>query len=186
MVRKERGFSILELMVVVGIIAILAAIAVPNMSSYMDSRRVVNAAEAIYSQVVYARSEAISRSSDVVVRLLPGNSNTWALGVSSVAGCDPTVAAAATANACVLSVSGTNVLKRIVGTDYENVTVSVAPAPVAGQPHTITFDPVRGTATGNGTINVSFNGNQLNIIVGPIGRARICSPVAGGKRYSAC
>ena len=178
--RKDNGFTLIEMLVAVAILGILTAIAVPNMSSYMDSRRVVSAAEAIYSQITYARSEAIARSQNVVVNITPGASNVWAVGVSTNAACDPSHDLA-DASPCVLSVSGINVLKRVLGTEHTDATI-------ASGTNTITFDPVRGTATGNGTITITHSsGNELRVIVSLLGRAKICRPNGSGKRgYSAC
>lgn len=193
--RKVQGFTIIELMVVIAIIAILAAAAVPNINSYMESRRVVSAAESIYSYLLYARSEAISRSQPVVLRITPENSatGTWELGVSTDTDCSPAIGnnkdthTPDTANACVLSVSGVNVFKRLVGKDYKDVTVAITGVEV-DDTHTITFDPVRGTVGvgENITIKVLHNKMELNVIVAPIGRVKICSPVGSGKRYKSC
>lgn len=45
--RQNRGFSLIELMIVVAIISILAAIAVPNYSSYVRKSKVVEATSAL-------------------------------------------------------------------------------------------------------------------------------------------
>lgn len=190
--RKQQGFTVIEVMVVLSVIAILAAAAVPNINSYMDSRRAISAAESIYSYLLYARSEAISRSAPVVVRLTPESAatGTWELGVSTDIDCSPAVGNAATdtpdtADACVLNVSGVNVFKRLVGADYKGVSVTIDNV-AAGATHTFTYDPVRGTVTGNETIKVAYKTMQLNVVIAPIGRVRICSPAGSGKRYKEC
>jgi prepilin-type N-terminal cleavage/methylation domain-containing protein len=41
--RKEKGFTLIELMIVVGIIALIAAMAIPNFITYRNKSRVATA-----------------------------------------------------------------------------------------------------------------------------------------------
>ncbi|WP_326538862.1 GspH/FimT family pseudopilin [Pseudorhodoferax sp.] len=62
-----RGFTMLELMVVVAILAVLAALAGPNMVPVIERWRVRQAVEEMTTTIAYARSEAIKRGGNVVV-----------------------------------------------------------------------------------------------------------------------
>jgi len=64
----SRGFTAIELMVVVAIVAILAALAGPSFRDLIDGWRVRSAAEEITNTMYYARSEAIKRGGRVSVR----------------------------------------------------------------------------------------------------------------------
>ncbi len=61
------GFTLAEAMIVVAILAILAGIAVPSLNQFMLGQRVKNASFDIFSSLVLARSEAITRNTAVTV-----------------------------------------------------------------------------------------------------------------------
>ncbi|HWW19471.1 MAG TPA: GspH/FimT family pseudopilin [Steroidobacteraceae bacterium] len=58
-VTRTSGFSLLELLVTIGIAGILAAIAVPAMRTYVQTYQASNAASSLVVALNYARSEAI-------------------------------------------------------------------------------------------------------------------------------
>jgi prepilin-type N-terminal cleavage/methylation domain-containing protein len=90
---RDQGFTLLELMVAVAIISILAMMAGPSISQYIDKRKIINAAEAIYSQLQYARTQAISRSATVGVTFDyadAADESTWLMGISTNLNCDVT------------------------------------------------------------------------------------------------
>lgn len=66
-----RGFTMIELMVVVAVMAILIALAAPSFTPLIERWRVRGAAEALTSTVYYARSEAIKRGGSVIVEKNP-------------------------------------------------------------------------------------------------------------------
>lgn len=73
-----RGFSLIELMVVLTIAAILTMIAVPNFQTLIDRQKISTVAADLYASVVLARSEAIRQGARVDIKpLAPGD---WALG----------------------------------------------------------------------------------------------------------
>ena len=65
---KVRGFSLIELMVTVGILAILAALAGPSFQPLIDKWRVQQAVENMKSTLYYARSEAIKRGGRIGIQ----------------------------------------------------------------------------------------------------------------------
>lgn len=69
------GFSAIELMVVVSIISILAALAAPSFTPLIENWRVREASEQLQSTLYYARSEAIKRGGQVVIQKIPNNTN---------------------------------------------------------------------------------------------------------------
>ena len=69
------GFTAIELMVVVSIVAILAALAAPSFSPLIENWRVRESAEQLQSTLYYARSEAIKRGGQVLIQKIPNNTN---------------------------------------------------------------------------------------------------------------
>lgn len=65
--RLGAGFTVVELMVTVGVAAVLAAIAVPGYQAVTRSTRIRSASAELAYDLVRARSEAIKRNADVVV-----------------------------------------------------------------------------------------------------------------------
>ena len=69
------GFTTIELMVTVSILAVLTVIAAPSFTIIIESWRVRQATEALQSTLQFARSEAIRRGGRVAVQKLPNNTN---------------------------------------------------------------------------------------------------------------
>lgn len=73
----QLGFTAIELMVVVSIVAILAALAAPSFTPLIERWRVRSAAEDLTSTVYYARSEAIKRGGGVAIDAGTGWGQGW-------------------------------------------------------------------------------------------------------------
>jgi type IV fimbrial biogenesis protein FimT len=67
-----RGFSAVELLTVIALMAVLSAIAVPNMVSMLPRQRLGGSAREILSVLHYAKMSAIKENANVVVNFNPG------------------------------------------------------------------------------------------------------------------
>ncbi|NWF45450.1 prepilin-type N-terminal cleavage/methylation domain-containing protein [Hydrogenophaga sp. D2P1] len=75
------GFSLIELMVVISVLAILASIAAPSFQDSFEAYRVASARENLVSTIQFARTEAIRTGQPVVVRRKADcASNNWGCG----------------------------------------------------------------------------------------------------------
>jgi type IV fimbrial biogenesis protein FimT len=64
---KAKGFTLIELMIVICIIAILALLAVPSISNIIRRQQVSGEANVLFSLVYLAQSEAIKLNSVVTI-----------------------------------------------------------------------------------------------------------------------
>jgi type IV fimbrial biogenesis protein FimT len=83
---KQHGFTLIELMVVVALAAIMAALATPSFKSFIASQRVKTAASDFAMTTIFARSEAIKRNSDVTITAVSSGATGWQDGWTVTSG----------------------------------------------------------------------------------------------------
>jgi len=81
----QRGFNIIEVMVVVAVLAILIGLAVPNFAEWTQNQRIRVAADAMQNGFQIARAEAVRRNLPVQLVVGPGSGWTIAEAVSGTA-----------------------------------------------------------------------------------------------------
>ncbi len=173
----QKGFTLVELMVAIAIFAILATMAVPSFSSFMDKYRVKRAADTLSAFLINAKSEAIKRNATVRVVFRPAGAP-WCAGMitvsTTVSTCDCTVP-----NSC--QIDGADRLVR--GGDYKDILLTTT-----ANGAMFSFTPLRGTVNSGNAQVQSVGGLQVRVTVSGTGRIRLCSPGNAGNRggYPAC
>lgn len=83
---KFRGFTLIELMVVVALAALLLGLGVPSFTGFIATQRLKTAASDFSMSAVFARSEAIKRNADVTVTAVSGGAGGWKDGWTVASG----------------------------------------------------------------------------------------------------
>jgi type IV fimbrial biogenesis protein FimT len=76
--RAQRGFTLIELMVTLTILAIMLGVGVPSFRNFIAGQKVKSASHDLMTALVIARSEAIKRNASVT--LAPVTADTWVSG----------------------------------------------------------------------------------------------------------
>ncbi len=75
LMQKQTGFSALELMVVIGIVAILVTIAMPNFFGRLPAKRLESAAGDVYAGLQTARMAAVRENTCAVIEFSSSDDN---------------------------------------------------------------------------------------------------------------
>ena len=163
-----RGFTLVELMVTLAVLAVLIGIALPSFSSWLRNIEIRNAAESVLNGVQRARAEAVGRNASVAFVLSENSS--WAINLVS---------------------TGAAIESRSAADGSQNVTRTVTPNPSS----TVTFSNL-GVVIANADASaqlqqIDFSGpsatRSLRVTIGVGGNARMCDPnLATGSSVSAC
>jgi len=162
----QQGFTLIEAMIVIAIIAIVLSLAVPSFNDFFEKNRLKRAAEDVYGMIVKAKAEAVVRNVDLSVSV---DTSQWCVGYATTASCvcDPGLTVT-----CAVPVAGTDVTQVVDGGVLQESGVTISENFAGSGP---TFNSVRGTA-GAGTIALEAGSWQLNVVVSPQGRVKICAP----------
>ncbi|WP_271410711.1 GspH/FimT family pseudopilin [Pseudomonas sp. Q1-7] len=76
----SRGFTLIELMIAIALLAIIASLAAPAMSSFLLNQRVSGQASALSSALQFARSEATTKNRRIKVVPVANSTNGWTQG----------------------------------------------------------------------------------------------------------
>lgn len=166
--RMSAGFTLPELMIVVAVIAILAAMAAPSFKDTFQAQRVEGATEALLAALQNAKAEAIKTNSTMRIVFKPDtvgvSHSTWCYGMTKAG--DATCVCTADADATNDCATGSVVQS----TDYAGVKLRYNTDAFR------TFNPLRGTSNGGTVTFDGGNNKMLGVSILTIGKIRVCLP----------
>ena len=160
--RPARGLTLLELMIALGVLAMLVSLALPSMGHQLERHRLQAAAESLAADLSEARFEAARRGQALHLDARAGQAWCWA--VTTTPGC-----ACGQAQACQL--------KSVHAEDHRGVQL-------------VTMRSVRFDSDGRADASVgaefAAGDERLRVELSLLGRARVCDPAGRLHRVPAC
>jgi type IV fimbrial biogenesis protein FimT len=169
------GFTLIELMVTLAVMAILLVAGVPSFVDFFDKNRVRGAADGVISLIGNARAEAVKNDLDVNIAMT-GSGTAWCVGANSAI--PPSGGSAAgPASPC----DCTDAAQCRVGGQRSVVETGAYPDVRVGTlPAALTFDSNLGAITPLGARSVTLTSPRgrydLAVEVNALGQARLCVP----------
>lgn len=165
---SHRGFTLVELMVVMLVLGVFASMAAPSFSSMVDNARLKTQIEGVVDLLEFSKSEARKRS---IIRIAVVSGSSWSLAANVY---DPT--------------DGTTVIETRTTPSASLGTGNTSLSTNSGLPQIMNFD-FRGVVSGYVNDNLTLQsrlGTTANITINPIGQITVC--VVGGKigSYASC
>jgi type II secretory pathway pseudopilin PulG len=170
--RRGRGLTLIELVVAFGIVALVAAVAVPSLRWFTMQQRLKATASELLNDIQSARAEAFRRTEDVVIVAVRSNASTTCYG---------TVRAAPDTLDCDCSRTADLFCRQygVTVPTFKMVSVPRSTGVTLAAAADLWFNPFNGmiydrTAK---TLTVTASpGGQLQLNVSATGLARICVP----------
>lgn len=160
---RNRGLTLLEMVIAIAIVAVLASLAIPSIGGRLDRQRAVTAAETLAADFNEARFEAARQGRAIHLLVQPGHA--WCWSVAANPGCP-----CGQAQSCELRAS--TPLQQPGVTSLEGSSLRISP---------------QGTLEHNGAVTLqSQRGLRLRVELLQIGRARVCSEGGALPGYAAC
>lgn len=151
---QAKGLTLIELMIGLGICAVLMSLALPSFASYLQRQRLKAAAQGLELDLREARYESARRGA--ALNLVFVNGPDWCYAIASQPDCDCRIQ-----QPCRI--------KTVRGSDLRGVQLSETQA--------ARFDPASGSVDRPGTTAVllAAGGERVRVSLSPLGRPHVCT-----------
>lgn len=172
---KVLGFTLIEMLVTVCVLAILVGIAIPSYNKFITQKRLRIGAEDLYNFIKAAQSVSLNKQTTTYVSFKTGSN--WCYGLSDTAACD-----CSTVNSC--TVNGLQTVINSTRYTGPSMTLDVAGFSGAASSPYILFQGNRGTVGTAGSASLGLSSLSVTISTNTMGLVTICSDNISG--YPSC
>ena len=196
---SQRGFTLVEMLVGISVLALLLALGAPSFATYMQNRQIRAMSDSILSGMQLARAEAVRRNSPVRFELTTTLDASCALSTSGGNWVVSMDGAAGSCNSTNMADAASPVAPRMIQSrpSSEGTPNAAVAADVSG----LAFNGLGRVTTGLPSGQTVFNVNVSNptggacktssgpmrclrIVVTPMGQVRMCDPSTSGTTES--
>lgn len=175
---RVQGFSLIEMLVVVVVLSVVLALAVPTFSNIINRDHLRNAAERLRSDLNLAKTESRRRNRNITISFTRSDDgSTWCYGLTLAAACDCDVTDPDDGVLCELDAG---VPATVDSTTYDGVRLDSLPF-TAGN---LLFSAARPTIAAGSASLTSVDDKTARVVVSSMGRIRLCSPAGDNKLYN--
>jgi len=160
-IKEAKGFSLVELVIAIGVLGIVLAIAAPNFNKYNQNTNLQEAARDISSDISLWKQRAVSENISYQIRFdTAANNYTIWNEILDANGLRTGTYAQLVANT------------KAVGAGYSSIKISGTPSFFPGGVPTITLDP-RGTSGNGSVVIINKILSKATITTNPMGRVHV-------------
>ncbi|WP_410499946.1 Tfp pilus assembly protein FimT/FimU [Chitinibacter sp. S2-10] len=180
----SKGFTLIELMITIAIMAIILAIAAPSFSQMLEKERLKTAASSVAEDLVFARNEAIRLNASSYFTL--ETTGGWKYSICTANGasscnCTATTSTTASNGTCKRLFTKAGSSWNNVSSDASNFDSAFLFDPVNGMPRDT--DGSKWADSGKKALTLSSaNGYEAHIAIGSSSRVKICTSSDDSKK----
>ena len=176
MFKKYSGFTLIELMVTISVLAVVLILAIPSFQAFFERGRLRGATDEVVAVLATARGEAVKSGRNVTVAF-DKDGDDWCVGANQAvtpASGSPysdSIKCDCFGNSCLVD----GVVRVVRSSSHPGVGIVDLP-----DPDSFTFDGKQGVLTDLESMEVNFlspdESYQLRLNISPLGQSRSCVP----------
>ncbi len=163
-VGRVSGFTLIELLLALTVASLLLAVALPSYQSLRQEQMVRAATQAIYTDVMLLKSEAVKRNQTLNLLLFNSGTSNWCYRVHIDGSC----------NSCADACSSIEGRKGVNASEFPGITLVASYSETATNIRPLNISPRRGTLTA-GNIAISSGSYAMRVVTNNVGRVRTCA-----------
>ena len=161
---RTDGFTLIELLIAVTVVALLLVVALPSYQSLRQEQMVRAATQALYTDVMLLKSEAVKRNQTLNLLLFNSGTSNWCYRVHIDGSC----------TSCADTCSSIEGRKGGDASEFPDISLVASYSESATNIRPLNVSPRRGTLTA-GNIAISSGDYAMQVVTNSVGRVRTCA-----------